>query len=274
MSASVTVGYLSLATSAVSDRELCQDTAIRVRELSVFAAQKPLIDDISLTFPHQRITAIVGPTGSGKTTLLRAVNRMHDHSPGMWVRGDIAIGDLEVYAPDVNLRLLRRRVGMLFQRANPFPQSIADNILIAPKAHGLVSRGAAHDLVEERLEEVGLWHAVKDRLNNSPFMLSGGQQQLLCLARMLALDPDVLLLDEPTSALDPGTTEHIEELLKRLRERMTVLIVTHNLAQALRISDEVVFLMAGKLVEHATANKFFHDAADERSREYVSGRIG
>jgi phosphate transport system ATP-binding protein len=270
----VTAGYLSIPSTAVQHQELSRDTAIRVRGLSVFAGQRVLIDEMSLTFAHQRITAIVGPTGSGKTTLLRAINRMHDYSPGMWVRGNIAIGDLEVYGPNTNLRELRQRVGMLFQRANPFPQSIRDNILIAPRAHGLVTRSAANDLVEERLAEVGLWSAVKDRLGASPFMLSGGQQQLLCLARMLALKPDVLLLDEPTSALDPGTTEHIESLLKGLRERVTVLIVTHNLAQALRVSDEVVFLMAGKLVEHATANTFFHDAADERSREYVSGRIG
>lgn len=267
-------GYLSIPSATVQRQELSKDTAIRVRELSIVAGQRALIDHVSLTFPHQRITAIVGPTGSGKTTLIRAVNRMHDHTPGISVRGDIAIGDIEVYAPDVNLRELRRRVGMLFQRANPFPQSIRDNILIAPRAHGLVSRSGADDLVEERLREVGLWSAVKDRLSHSPFMLSGGQQQLLCLARMLALQPEVLLLDEPTSALDPGTTEHIESLLKRLRERVTILIVTHNLAQALRISDEVVFLMTGTLVEHATANTFFHDAADERSREYVSGRIG
>ena len=272
----MSAAYLSLPQTTVQGRaqELSQDTAIRVRELNIHVGHKALIDDMSLTFPHQRITAIVGPTGSGKTTLLRAVNRMHDHTPGFRVTGDIAIGDLEVYAPDVNLRLLRRRVGMLFQRANPFPQSIQDNILIAPRAHGLVPRNTAQELVEERLLEVGLWNAVKDRLHASPFMLSGGQQQLLCLARMLALKPEVLLLDEPTSALDPGTTEHIESLLQRLRERVTILIVTHNLAQALRISDEVVFLMAGKLVEHTTANRFFRDAADERSREYVSGRIG
>lgn len=274
MSVAVTAGYLSIPSTAAQRQELSKDTAIRVRELSIFAGQRALIDDISLTFAHQRITAIVGPTGSGKTTLIRAVNRMHDHTPGMSVRGNIAVGDIEVYSPEVNLRQLRCRVGMLFQRANPFPQSIRDNILIAPRAHGLVNRSHADGLVEERLTEVGLWNAVKDRLHHSPFMLSGGQQQLLCLARMLALQPEALLLDEPTSALDPGTTEHIESLLKQLRERVTVLIVTHNLAQALRISDEVVFLMAGKLVEHATANKFFRDAADERSREYVSGRIG
>lgn len=270
----MTAGYLSVAAGAVQQKELSTDTAVRVKDLSVLVGQKALVDNVSLTFPHRRITAIVGPTGSGKTTVLRAINRMHDHTPGMSVKGDVSIGDLEVYSPDINLRALRRRVGMLFQRANPFPQSIQDNILIAPKAHGLVAKNGSRELCQSLLQEVGLWNAVKDRLGSSPFSLSGGQQQLLCLARMLALQPDVLLLDEPTSALDPGTTEHIETLLKGLRDKVTILIVTHNLAQALRISDEVVFLMAGRLVEHATANKFFHDAADERSREYVSGRIG
>ena len=270
----MTAGYLSLPTTAVQEQQLSTSTAVRVRGLRVRLGERALIDDMSVTFPQRRITAIVGPTGCGKTTLLRAINRMHDHTPAMRVDGDVSIGELDVYSPTINLRSLRRRVGMLFQRANPFPQSIADNVSIAPRAHGLVPRSGVKELVEEQLQEVGLWNAVKDRLGSSPYTLSGGQQQLLCLARTLALAPDVLLLDEPTSALDPGTTEHIETLLKRLRERMTVLIVTHNLSQALRISDEVVFLMAGRLVEHATANKFFHDAADERSREYVSGRIG
>jgi phosphate transport system ATP-binding protein len=181
---------------------------------------------------------------------------------------------MNVYGDDVNVRDLHRHVGMLFQRANPFPQSIEDNISIAPRAHGLIARGHDGEVVEQSLTEVGLWDAVKDRLHASPFTLSGGQQQLLCLARALALAPDVLLLDEPTSALDPATTEHIEALLRNLRETVTILIVTHNLGQAMRLSDEVVFLMAGKLVETAPTDKFFHAAEDERSREYVSGRIG
>jgi phosphate transport system ATP-binding protein len=269
----VTAGYLSIASTALQ-AERSTSTAVRARGLSVSLGHRALIDDMSVTFPQHRITAIVGPTGCGKTTLLRAINRMHDHTPSMRVRGDVQVGEMEVYGPDVNLRELRRRVGMLFQRPNPFPQSITDNVAIAPRAHGLVNRAGTRELVEARLLEVGLWDAVKDRLGHSPFTLSGGQQQLLCLARTLALSPEVLLLDEPTSALDPGTTEHIETLLKRLCETMTILIVTHNLSQALRISHEVVFLMAGRLVEHATANTFFHDAADERSREYVSGRIG
>ncbi|HZU76757.1 MAG TPA: phosphate ABC transporter ATP-binding protein [Dehalococcoidia bacterium] len=270
----MSVGYLSIPNTATAQRELSNSAAVRARGLSVSLGSRRLLDDVSVTFPERRITAIVGPTGCGKTTLLRSINRMHDHTPGMAVRGDVSVGDTPVYGPTTHLRELRRRVGMLFQRANPFPQSIEENVAVAPRAHGLTTRRSSCELVERQLIEVGLWEAVKDRLGHSPFTLSGGQQQLLCLARTLALSPEVLLLDEPTSALDPGTTEHIESLLKRLRERMTILIVTHNLSQALRVSDEVAFFMAGKLVEHATANTFFHDAADQRSREYVSGRIG
>jgi phosphate transport system ATP-binding protein len=266
---------LSLPASAtVQANGAATNTAVAVSGLTVRLGQRRLLDEVTVGFSGKRITAIVGPTGSGKTTLLRSVNRMHDHTSGMSVDGSVAVEGVEIYGDDVNVRELRRRVGMLFQRANPFPQSIEDNISIAPRAHGMIPRGGDDKLVEDRLQEVGLWDAVKDRLRSSPFTLSGGQQQLLCLARALALSPDVLLLDEPTSSLDPATTEHIEALLRRLRDSMTILIVTHNLAQALRISDDVVFLMAGKLVETAPSDKFFHEAQDERSREYVSGRIG
>ncbi len=262
------------ASATVQANGASTNTSVAVNGLTVQLGQRRLLDEVTVGFSGKRITAIVGPTGSGKTTLLRSVNRMHDHTNGMSVDGSIAVEGVEIYGDDVNVRELRRRVGMLFQRANPFPQSIEDNISIAPRAHGMIPRGGDDKLVEERLQEVGLWDAVKDRLRSSPFTLSGGQQQLLCLARALALSPDVLLLDEPTSSLDPATTEHIEALLRRLRDSMTILIVTHNLAQALRISDDVVFLMAGKLVETAPSDKFFHEAQDERSREYVSGRIG
>jgi phosphate transport system ATP-binding protein len=265
----------SASPAAVQQNGVSVETAVAVKGLTVtLGGKRRLLDDVSVGFDAKRITAIVGPTGCGKTTLLRSVNRMHDHTLGMQVDGSITVDGTEVYSDSTNVRELRRKVGMLFQRANPFPQSIEDNISIAPRAHGMIGRGGDGQVVEQRLQEVGLWDAVKDRLGSSPFTLSGGQQQLLCLARALALSPDVLLLDEPTSALDPATTEHIEALLRKLRETMTILIVTHNLAQALRISDDVVFLMAGKLVETAPSDKFFHGAEDERSREYVSGRIG
>jgi phosphate transport system ATP-binding protein len=268
-------GFLGVSTSATARANgTATGTAVAVDELTVRLIQRKLLDGITVPFAGKRITAIVGPTGCGKTTLLRSVNRMHDHTLNMHVDGSIVVNGVEVYGDDVNVRDLRRHVGMLFQRANPFPQSIRDNISIAPRAHGLIARGDDGRVVEESLTEVGLWDAVKDRLNSSPFTLSGGQQQLLCLARALALSPDVLLLDEPTSALDPGTTEHIESLLRKLSESVTILIVTHNLGQAMRLSDDVVFLMAGKLVENAPTEKFFNAAEDQRSRQYVSGRIG
>jgi len=268
-------GFLGVSTSAPARANgTATGTAVAVDELTVRLIRRKLLDGITVPFAGKRITAIVGPTGCGKTTLLRSVNRMHDHTLNMHVDGSIVVNGVDVYGDDVNVRDLRRHVGMLFQRANPFPQSIRDNISIAPRAHGLIARGDDGRVVEESLTEVGLWDAVKDRLNASPFTLSGGQQQLLCLARALALSPDVLLLDEPTSALDPGTTEHIEKLLRKLSESVTILIVTHNLGQAMRLSDDVVFLMAGKLVENAPTEKFFHAAEDQRSREYVSGRIG
>ncbi len=244
---------MSKATALVAEEA---QEGVAVRDLTVRYRDRTLLHSVSAEFRRRRITAIVGPTGCGKTTLLRSINRLHDETPGMRVDGSVMIDGTDIYSPSVSTRHLRRAVGMLFQRANPFPQSIADNVSLAPRAHGLVSRREAARLVEERLMEVGLWEAVHGRLKGSPFQLSGGQQQLLCLARALALSPEVLLLDEPTSSLDPATTEHIEQLIKKLSERVTILIVTHNLSQANRISDDVLFLMAGSVVEFDLGEDF------------------
>ena len=262
-----------LARTNVATKEEVSE-GVAIEGLTVKFRGTPLIDGITTLFEPNKVTAIVGPTGCGKTTLLRSINRMHDHVTGMQVSGSVVVEGVDIYGPDVNVREVRRRVGMLFQRPNPFPRSIAENVGLAPRAHGLAARGNVRELVRENLTMVGLWDAVSNRLHGSPFGLSGGQQQLLCLARTLALSPDVILLDEPTSALDPDTTDHIESLMKKLSEHMTVLIVTHNLAQASRISDNVLFLMKGNVVEATSARTFFHDPADERSRAYVSGRIG
>ena len=272
-SRSVVTDSMQLAGTNVATKEEVA-AGVAIEGLSVKFRGTPLIDGISTLFEPNKVTAIVGPTGCGKTTLLRSINRMHDHVAGMQVSGSVVVEGVDIYGPDVNVREVRRRVGMLFQRPNPFPRSIAENVGLAPRAHGLADRGNVRELVRENLTMVGLWDAVSNRLHGSPFGLSGGQQQLLCLARTLALSPDVILLDEPTSALDPDTTDHIESLMKKLSEHMTVLIVTHNLAQASRISDNVLFLMKGKVVEATSARTFFHDPADERSRAYVSGRIG
>jgi phosphate transport system ATP-binding protein len=269
----VVTDSMQLAGTNVATKEEVS-AGVAVEGLTVKFRGTPLIDGISTLFEPNKVTAIVGPTGCGKTTLLRSINRMHDHVTGMQVSGSVVVEGVDIYGPDVNVREVRRRVGMVFQRPNPFPRSIAENVGLAPRAHGLADRGNVRELVRENLSMVGLWDAVSNRLHGSPFGLSGGQQQLLCLARTLALSPDVILLDEPTSALDPDTTDHIESLMKKLSEHMTVLIVTHNLAQASRISDNVLFLMKGNVVEAASARTFFHDPADERSRAYVSGRIG
>ncbi len=272
-SRSVVTDSMQLAGVNVATSEEVS-AGVAVEGLTVKFRGTPLIDSISNLFEPNKVTAIVGPTGCGKTTLLRSINRMHDHVTGMQVSGKVVVEGVNVYGADVNVREVRRRVGMLFQRPNPFPRSIAENVGLAPRAHGLANRSNVRELVQENLTRVGLWDAVSSRLHGSPFGLSGGQQQLLCLARTLALSPDVILLDEPTSALDPDTTDHIESLMKGLSERMTVLIVTHNLAQASRISDNVLFLMKGSVVEATSARTFFHDPADDRSRAYVSGRIG
>ncbi|MGP8160855.1 MAG: phosphate ABC transporter ATP-binding protein [Candidatus Dormibacteria bacterium] len=264
---------LQLAGVNVSTQEETS-AGVAVQDLTVRFKGTVLLDRINNLFEPNKVTAIVGPTGCGKTTLLRSINRMHDHVTGMNVNGSVVVEGVNVYGADVNVREVRRRVGMLFQRPNPFPRSIAENVGLAPRAHGLANRHNVNDIVKDNLTRVGLWDAVSNRLHGSPFSLSGGQQQLLCLARTLALSPDVILLDEPTSALDPDTTDHIESLMRQLSKRMTVLIVTHNLAQASRISDNVLFLMKGSVVESASARTFFHDPADERSRNYVSGRIG
>jgi len=272
-SRSMVTDSMQLAGTNVATKEEVS-AGVAIEGLTVKFRGTPLIDGISTLFEPNKVTAIVGPTGCGKTTLLRSINRMHDHVTGMRVSGSVVVEGVDIYGPDVNVREVRRRVGMLFQRPNPFPRSIVENVGLAPRAHGLADRGNVRELVRENLTMVGLWDAVSNRLHGSPFGLSGGQQQLLCLARTLALSPDVLLLDEPTSALDPDTTDHIESLMKKLSEHMTVLIVTHNLAQASRISDNVLFLMKGNVVEATSARTFFHDPADDRSRAYVSGRIG
>ncbi len=230
-----------------------------------------VMEEITAPFPRGTVTALVGPSGSGKTTFLRSLNRMNDAVRGYWERGSLTLHGRDVRGYDP--LELRRRVGMVFQRPNPFPMSIQDNVVAGVRAHKLARRSAFRDIAETRLAEVGLWSAVADRLHDSPFRLSGGQQQLLCLARALAVTPEVLLLDEPTSSLDPRSTEAVEELVRRLTPELTVVIVTHNLAQARRLSDNTILFYQGRLIESGpTAQLFDHPQRPETAR-YLGGEV-
>ena len=242
--------------------------------LSLGFSGRTVLSDINVALKRGSITALIGPTGSGKSTFLRTLNRMNDRVPGFERAGDVTFDEQSLWGQNVDLLTLRRRVGMLFQRPNPFPMSIKDNVVAGVKAHR-IAKGKQLDVVcERRLTEVGLWDAVKDRLNDSPFRLSGGQQQLLCLARALAVGPEVLLLDEPTSSLDPLTTESIESLLKTLAPALTLIVVTHNLGQAMRVSHDTMFFYQGALVEYASTDDLFNNPSHPDTERYVTGRMG
>jgi phosphate transport system ATP-binding protein len=243
-------------------------------QLTLGFSGRTVLSDINVDLDRGSITALIGPTGSGKSTFLRTLNRMNDRVPGFTRAGDVTLDEESLWGQNVDLLTLRRRVGMLFQRPNPFPMSIKDNVVAGVKAHR-IAKGKQLDVVcERRLTEVGLWDAVKDRLNDSPFRLSGGQQQLLCLARALAVGPEVLLLDEPTSSLDPLTTEAIESLLKTLAPALTLIVVTHNLGQAMRVSHQTMFFYQGALVEYGLTDDLFNKPSHPDTERYVTGRMG
>ena len=247
---------------------------LAVQRLSVGFAGQRVLRDVTVALPRGTVTAIIGPTGSGKSTFLRTLNRMNDRVRGFERDGDVLLDGESIWSPAQDLLAVRRRVGMLFQRPNPFPMSIRDNVVAGVRAHG-IARGKQLDVVAEiRLREVGLWDAVKDRLHGSPYRLSGGQQHLLCLARALAVGPEVLLLDEPTSALDPMSTEAVEALFKTLTPALTLLVVTHNLGQARRLSDATILFYDGQLAEHGATAQVFEQPQDPRTARYVQGLVG
>jgi phosphate transport system ATP-binding protein len=246
---------------------------MRAVNLTLGFSGTTVLDEVSLDFPACTVTSLLGPTGSGKTTFLRTLNRMNDKVSGYRYSGDVLLGGRSIFKSQ-DLMEFRRRVGMLFQRPNPFPMSILDNVVAGLRAHKLVSRKDFKNVAQARLAEVGLWDAVKDRLGDSPFRLSGGQQQLLCLARALAVNPEVLLLDEPTSSLDPATTEKIEELIRSLANRLTVIMVTHDLAQAARIGDRTALFFDGRLVEDGPTEQLFLSPKHAETVRYVSGLFG
>ena len=255
-------------------REPSAASALRAADLTLSFGSRAVLSDITADIEKGAVTALIGPTGSGKTTLLRTFNRMNDKVSGYRHTGDVILDGRSIWAPNVELMTLRRKVGMLFQRPNPFPMSIMDNVVAGVRAHKMAKGAEVREIARQRLVEVGLWDAVSSRLKDSPFRLSGGQQQLLCLARALAISPEVLLLDEPTSALDPVVTESIESLIRKLVPNITVIIVTHNMAQARRVADRTIFLYQGLLVEHGPTQQVFENPAREETANYVSGRFG
>ncbi len=265
----------STGTRVTADRpDSVEDCAMAVSGLSLGFGKATILSGIEASLGRHQITALVGPTGSGKTTFLRSLNRMNDKVRGFWMKGSISLDGTDIYGRQVDPLIVRRRVGMVFQRPNPFPMSILDNVAAGAKAHKMADRSGLRDLAETHLAEVGLWAALSDRLGDSPFRLSGGQQQLLCLARALAVQPDVLLLDEPTSSLDPNSTEAVEELVKRLSQRVTIVIVTHNLAQARRLSDRLLFFYEGRLVESGRTSRLFEEPGQPETARYLGGQIG
>lgn len=250
------------------------ETAMSVESLSVRYGSKPALSDVSLTIARKRVTALIGPSGCGKSTLLRCFNRMNDLVPGAQITGKIEIDGQDIMGQDVDVTQLRQRVGMVFQKSNPFPMSIFENVAYGPRIAGIRRRDQLTEIVEESLKAAALWDEVKDRLGDNALRLSGGQQQRLCIARALAVEPSILLMDEPCSALDPISTAKIEELITQLADRYTVVIVTHNMQQAMRVSDDTAFLLMGELIEMGTTQSIFHRPTNAQTEAYVTGRFG
>jgi len=247
---------------------------VTVKNLNAYYGSQRSIKDVTIDFPPNEVTAIIGPSGSGKSTVVRCINRMHEEIPGARAEGQVLLDELDVYGDGVDVTAVRRLIGMVFQKPNPFPtMSIFDNVAAGLRLTGTKSSDLRH-LVERSLHSVGLWDEVKDRLNEPGIGLSGGQQQRLCIARTVAIEPEVILMDEPASALDPISTLKIEELIDELKERYTIVIVTHNMQQAARVANTTVFMLDGEVIEHDATSKMFTNPTDERTERYVTGKFG
>ena len=245
-----------------------------VQGLNLWYGDHQALHDISMNIPEKSITALIGPSGCGKSTFLKTLNRMNDLIPGVKIAGDVRYRDQDIFAPGTDVNELRREIGMVFQKPNPFPMSIYDNIAYGPRTHGIKNRARLDEIVEKSLRGAAIWDEVKDRLKKNALGLSGGQQQRLYIARALAVEPEVLLMDEPTSALDPISTSKIEELAMQLKEQYTIVIVTHNMQQAVRISDRTAFFLLGELVECGDTQQLFSQPQDKRTEDYITGRFG
>ena len=250
------------------------DPILQVKDLDLWYGAHQALHSVSMDIPEKSITAFIGPSGCGKSTFLKTLNRMNDLVPGVKITGEVRYRGEDIYAPGTDVCRLRREIGMVFQKPNPFPMSIYDNIAYGPRTHGIRSKARLDELVERSLRGAAIWDEVKDRLKKNALGLSGGQQQRLCIARALAVEPAVLLMDEPTSALDPISTSRIEELTMELKERYTIVIVTHNMQQAVRISDRTAFFLLGELVECGETETLFSTPRDKRTEDYITGRFG
>ena len=247
---------------------------ITVKDMCLWYGQTQALKNISMDIEENSITALIGPSGCGKSTFLRSLNRMNDLIPGVKITGELKYRDRDIFGKDMDVNELRRNIGMVFQKPNPFPMSIYDNIAYGPRTHGIRSKAQLDEIVERSLRGAAIWDETKDRLKKSALGMSGGQQQRLCIARALAVEPDVLLMDEPTSALDPISTMKIEELMESLKKQYTIIIVTHNMQQAVRISDSTAFFLLGDLIEYGNTAKMFAQPQDKRTEDYITGRFG
>lgn len=254
--------------------EASNETKIAVSDLDLHYGAFHALHGITMDMPRNQITAFIGPSGCGKSTFLRCLNRMNDTIEGCRVEGSVRLDGQELYSKETDVNLLRKRVGMVFQKANPFPMSVYDNVAFGPRTHGIKGKAELDEIVETALRKAAIFDEVKDRLKKSALALSGGQQQRLCIARALAVEPEVLLMDEPTSALDPISTSKVEELALELKDRYTIVIVTHNMQQAARISDKTAFFLLGELVEMGDTERLFSTPVDKRTEDYISGRFG
>ena len=250
------------------------NSVLSVQDLCLWYGSHQALKDINIEIPEKSITALIGPSGCGKSTFLKTLDRMNDLIPDVKITGSIKYKGEDIFEPSVDVSELRRQVGMVFQKPNPFPMRIYDNIAYGPRTHGVKSRAKLDEIVEQSLRGAAIWDEVKDRLKKNALGLSGGQQQRLCIARALAVEPEVLLMDEPTSALDPISTSKIEELAMELKDRYTIVIVTHNMQQAVRISDHTAFFLLGELVEYGETEKLFSQPQDKRTEDYITGRFG
>lgn len=256
------------------DNSTVQKPKISVDSLNFFYGKSQALFKISMAMEAQQVTAFIGPSGCGKSTFLRTLNRMNDTIDRTRIEGTVMIDHQNIYAPDVDVVHLRKRVGMVFQKSNPFPKSIFENVAFGPRIHGIRNKSDLYSIVEKSLEQAGLWNEVKDRLNNNALGLSGGQQQRLCIARALAVGPEVLLMDEPASALDPRSTARIEDLIGDLKRNFTIIIVTHNMQQAARVSDYTAFFFEGELIEFGETKQIFTMPKQKKTEDYITGRFG